>query len=92
MLPCAASGDSSSDWFVYIVKCSDGTFYTGVSKDVSRRVDDHNSERRGAKYTRPRRPVSLHHSEGPMTRPDALRREMEIKGLRRSQKEGIGDR
>ena len=46
-------------WFVYILKCSDGTFYTGITKDIKRRVQEHNSSVLGAKYTRGRRPVKL---------------------------------
>jgi len=70
-------------WFVYIVVCNDGTLYTGSTTDVIRRVSEHNSERRGAKYTRSRRPVRLIHSEGPMERTDAFRRENEIKRMSR---------
>lgn len=45
-------------WWVYLLKCSDGTYYTGVTNDVGRRVDQHNAGK-GAKYTRGRRPVKL---------------------------------
>lgn len=48
-----------SDWFVYVVKCSDDTYYTGISTDVERRVAEHNDSKKGAKYTSQRRPVSL---------------------------------
>jgi len=46
-------------WFLYVVECADGTLYTGISTDVSRRVKEHNAGR-GAKYTTARRPVTLH--------------------------------
>ena len=47
-------------WFVYILKCSDGTYYTGATNDLTRRVAEHNhSATRGARYTRSRRPVKL---------------------------------
>lgn len=46
-------------WQVYILKCADGTFYTGITTDVKRRVKEHNSSISGAKYTRGRRPVRL---------------------------------
>jgi putative endonuclease len=45
-------------WYLYVVECADGTFYTGISTDVSRRVAEHNAGR-GARYTASRRPVSL---------------------------------
>jgi len=80
--------DCESRWFVYVVECSDGTYYTGISVDVDRRIGQHNLGR-GAKYTRPRTPISLVHSEGPMTRSDALRREIEIKHMHRSAKRGL---
>lgn len=73
-------------WFVYVLVCDDGTLYTGSTTDVSRRVVEHNSNGRGARYTRSRRPVELFHSEGPMTRSEALRRENEIKRMSRTEK------
>jgi len=76
-------------WYVYVVKCSDGTFYTGVAKDVARRLDEHNSSRLGAKYTRARRPVELVFSEESASRSDACKREAVIKSLTRSQKIGL---
>jgi predicted GIY-YIG superfamily endonuclease len=72
-------------WYVYIVRCSDDTLYTGVTVDIAKRLYAHNTGK-GAKYTASRSPVSLRHSEGPMTRSDALRREMEIKRMSRSNK------
>jgi putative endonuclease len=75
-------------WMVYIVSCSDGSLYCGVSKDLDLRLKTHN-EGKGAKYTRSRRPVTLEWSE---PRPDygsALRREREIKKMRRSQKQNL---
>ena len=73
------------EWFVYILSCNDGTLYTGVSKDVHKRIACHNSGK-GAKYTRSRLPVNLFHSEGPMSKTDALRRELEIKRMNRIEK------
>src|SRR5690606_8119460 len=73
------------EWHVYIVRCSDGTLYTGVTNDVVTRIASHNAGR-GAKYTRPRLPVSLVWSESAGERGDALRRELEIKRLRRVDK------
>ncbi len=48
-----------SDWFVYVLKCSDDSYYTGISTDIERRLAEHNGSKKGAKYTRCRRPVSL---------------------------------
>jgi len=71
--------------FVYMVECSDGTLYTGYSTDVDRRVRRHN-EGRGARYTRSRTPVRLKFKEGFRSKADALRREIEIKRMRRNSK------
>ncbi|MBL8046260.1 MAG: GIY-YIG nuclease family protein [Anaerolineales bacterium] len=71
--------------FVYIVRCKDGTLYTGWSVDVEARVRAHNAGR-GARYTKTRRPVKLIYSETVASRGDALRRERAIKRLSRAQK------
>lgn len=76
-------------WHVYIVKCSDGTFYTGVAKDLARRLVEHNSSKLGSKYTRARRPVELVFSEERASRSDACKREVAIKNLTRTQKIGL---
>jgi putative endonuclease len=70
---------------VYIVECADGTLYTGIARDVARRIDDHNGGR-GARYTRGRRPVRLLRQGPPMSRGDALRLELRIKRLRGADK------
>ena len=70
-----------------MVRCADGTFYTGISVDVKRRVGEHNgSGTRGARYTRARRPVRLVYLELADSRATAARREYAIKQLRRSAK------
>ena len=46
-------------WYLYILECSDGTLYTGISKDPERRLNEHNNSKKGAKYTAARRPVKL---------------------------------
>jgi len=74
-----------SDWNVYMVRCADGTLYTGVTKDVAARVAVHNSGK-GAKYTRARLPVRLVHEEGGYARGEALSREWAIKRLSRGEK------
>lgn len=72
-------------WFVYLLECSDGTYYCGVAKDVVARVAAHN-EQRGAKYTRGRLPVKLVATSRAMSRGDALRRELAVKSTRKSSK------
>ena len=74
-------------WHVYILQCADRTFYTGIAKDLQRRLQQHNGEQIGGpKYTRGRRPVNLvWHDEVPH-RAAALRREAAIKKLSRQQK------
>ena len=74
--------------FVYIVECSDGSFYTGWSVDVEARVKVHNAGR-GARYTRMHRPVKLVYSEEFETRSGALKREAEIKKLVKKDKESL---
>ena len=77
-------------WFVYIVRCADGTLYTGIARDVTRRVEEHNSNNLlAANYTRARRPVALVHREAVKTRSAAARREYEIKQMTRHEKEAL---
>jgi len=73
---------------VYVVECDDGTYYTGYTTDVERRVAEHN-DGTGAKYTRGRRPVELVHVESFDTQSAAMQREYAIKQLRRSLKERL---
>lgn len=75
-------------WVVYILRCGDGSLYTGCTNDLERRVKMHQSGK-GAKYTRGRLPVELVYREAVEDKPAALRRELEIKGLRRSGKERL---
>jgi putative endonuclease len=74
-----------SRWFVYVVRCVDGSLYTGISTDVVARVTAHNAGR-GARYTRSRRPVELVHIERKRSQSTALRREAAIKALPRGRK------
>ena len=76
-------------WFVYTVCCSDGTFYTGVTTDLTRRIKTHNAGKGGA-YTRAKRPVKLLFQESHPNRSSALKREAEIKSWSRSQKKQLG--
>ena len=66
-------------YYVYIVKCADDTLYTGISTQLERRIEEHNSSDGGAKYTRVRRPVELVYSEEYPDRSSASKREYEIK-------------
>ncbi len=72
-------------WIVYILSCSDKTLYTGITNDLKNRLQTHN-EKRGARYTRTRLPVTLAYYEETSSRSLASRREAAIKKLTRSQK------
>ena len=84
---------NTMDWTIYILKCADDSLYTGVAKNVEKRLHEHNfDDKKAAKYTRSRRPVTLVFSERVKTRSAALKRELQIKSLTRSQKQKlIGD-
>jgi len=79
--------------FVYILKCADGTLYTGYATDLDKRLLEHNgnaeNKSAGAKYTRGRRPVKIIHFERFKTRSEAMKREFAIKQLRREEKEQL---
>jgi putative endonuclease len=77
-----------SSHFVYIVRCGDGTLYTGYALDPTARTGAHNSGR-GARYTASRRPVELVYVERCRTKNQALRRECELKRLTRTRKEEL---
>jgi putative endonuclease len=73
-------------YFVYMVQCSDGTFYTGITTDIQRRITEHNTSPKGAKYTRARRPVTLVYTKKFRSRVTASRAEARIKSLSRAEK------
>ncbi len=73
-------------YYVYILKCSDKTFYTGITKNLERRIDEHNSSELGAKYTRGRRPVHLAYLLKKRSRSSATKEECRIKRLSRIDK------
>lgn len=75
-------------WSLYILRCGDGTLYTGIAVDVEKRLETHRSGK-GAKYTRGRGPLELVYREECGTHSDALKREAEIKRLSRSEKEKL---
>ena len=78
----------AGDHYVYVVSCDDGSYYTGYTTNVERRVAEHNAGE-GAKYTRGRRPVELVHVERFASRSEALSREHEVKALDRARKEAL---
>ncbi len=76
-------------YFVYIVGCADGTYYTGSTNDVEKRVAAHNAGKTGAKYTRGRLPVKLVYTETYASKSDALSREAMIKRISRREKSAL---
>lgn len=86
------SGEDVTAWFVYLVRCSDDSFYTGVTTDLARRLRQHNGEiSGGAGYTRGRRPVDLVWSEACVNRSDAQKREYAVRRSPRSTKLRLGE-
>ena len=88
-----AKGKSSNagrreKWFLYILRCQDGSFYTGVTNDIERRIKMHNSGR-ASRYTRSRRPVELLYQEKCGSRTRALVRECSVKTYSRPEKEKL---
>jgi len=75
----------NGSWHVYILRCSDGTLYTGIATDVSKRLDAHRKGT-GAKYTRSRLPVDLVYQEQQPDRGNALKREAALRRMGRSAK------
>jgi len=81
----------SPPWHVYIVRCADDTLYTGIARDLARRVAEHNAGKAAARYTRSRRPVVLVYCEPAASRSAAAKREYEIKRLGREEKQALLD-
>ena len=75
----------NKSWYVYTLKCADGTFYTGITNDLKKRIVAHENGK-GAKYTRGRGPFELYYKEPHETRSEATKREIEIKRLSRQEK------
>lgn len=73
-------------YYVYLVECADSTLYCGYTTDLERRIEEHNSSDKGAKYTKGRRPVKLVYSEKHKNLSDVLKREHQIKSLSRKNK------
>lgn len=79
------AGPSTDKWFVYMVRCADGSLYTGIAKDVARRFKQHNNGS-ASRYTRSRLPVELVYQESHPSQSSALKREAAIKALDRWEK------
>lgn len=75
-------------WYVYVLRCGDGTLYTGITTDVQARLKTHRSGK-GAKYTRGRLPLELVYEEACEGKSQALKRELAIKALSREEKEQL---
>ena len=75
-------------WFVYVLRCADGSLYTGITTDLDRRCRQHNAGT-ASRYTRGRRPTRLVYHEALASRSLALRRELAIKALSKRQKEAL---
>ena len=82
------ANSSEDTWFVYILRCDGDSLYTGITKDVSRRCEQHNTGL-ASRYTRSRLPVSLEYQEEQPNQSMALKRELAIKALSRKAKEAL---
>ncbi|MBP9750089.1 MAG: GIY-YIG nuclease family protein [Candidatus Pacebacteria bacterium] len=76
-------------YYLYMVKCADGTFYTGITTDITRRVSEHNCSPKGARYTRSRRPVQCVYTCSLPDKTTALREEIRIKRLSHERKHAL---
>ena len=79
---------SSSRWLVYLLRCSDGSLYTGITNDLPKRLKAH-ATGKASRYTRSRLPLALAYSEPQKSKSAALKRELAIKRLRRAEKEKL---
>lgn len=80
---------TNADFCVYILRCADDTYYTGIASDVARRLTEHEGSPRGAKYLKGRGPLTLVYSECVGDRSTAARIEYRIKKLNRTEKEAL---
>lgn len=80
---------AGAEYSLYIVRCSDGSLYTGIATDVERRVREHESGKRGARYLRGRGPLQLEFCESLGSRGEAQQLEHRVKCLSREQKEEL---
>jgi UV DNA damage endonuclease len=82
------NGEPEATWFVYLLRCADGSLYTGITNDLDRRVEQHNAGT-ASRYTRSRLPAVLVYQEAQASRSHALKRELAIKALSRQAKESL---
>ena len=87
-MPSRPTPRPRSRWLVYMLWCSDGALYTGITNDLDRRLNAH-AAGRASRYTRSRLPVTLAYTEPQRTKSAALKRETSIKRLRRSEKDRL---
>ena len=80
--------ETKESWVLYILECSDGSFYTGITNDIERRFQQHN-DGLASRYTRSRRPVKIRYQEGCPSRSSALIRECAVRLLTRKEKEAL---
>jgi len=79
-----------SDWIVYILRCSDNSLYTGITRNINRRLNEHNhDDRLASAYTRARRPVKLVYHEAHTNRSSASKREANIRTMKKVEKERL---
>jgi len=76
-------------YYLYMVRCNDNSLYTGITTDLERRILEHNGSKKGAKYTKSRRPVTLVYEEKFENRAEASKREYAVKKLTKSEKEEL---
>lgn len=82
--------NKTNSWYVYLLRCADNSLYAGITTDVARRLTEHNTcNKKGAKYTRIRRPVALAYMETAENRSTASQREYQLKKLSKQQKEKL---
>ena len=80
----------TDNWYVYLLRCNDNTLYTGITTNIERRIKEHNlCDKKGAKYTRARRPVTLVYTEESLNRSTASQREYALKKLTKKAKESL---
>ena len=79
----------SDYWYTYMVRCSDRSLYSGIAKDPGKRLQEHNTGKNGARYTRSRRPVQLVYQEKFTSRSAAARREYQLKHMSRAMKQKL---
>ena len=78
-----------SEWSIYLLRCGDGSFYTGIATDVARRISEHEQGKRGAKYLRGRGPLELVYQRAVGDRSVATKIELRVKQLARIEKEDL---